>query len=70
MWGIVEVSVEQFEVQFTLLEESGDAGRIPFEVVDFLQDFKLEFVVGSDIPGGESPRSGRSGYLQRRWMMR
>ncbi len=64
------MSVEQLEVQFTLLEESGDVGRIPFEVVDFLQDFRLEFVVGSNIPGSENPRSGRSGCLRRRWMMR
>ncbi len=63
------MSVEQFKVQFTLLEESGDVGRIPFEVIDFLQDFRLEFIVGSDIPGCENPGRRRSGCLRRHWMM-
>ncbi len=63
------MSVEQLEVQFTFLKESGDVGRIPFEVIDFLQDFGLEFIVGSGIPSGENPRSGKSGCLQRHWMM-
>ncbi len=61
--------VEQLEVQFTLLEESGDVGRFPFEVINFLQDFRLEFVIGSDIPSSENPGSGRSGCLWRCWMM-
>ncbi len=64
------MSVEQLEVQFTLLEESGDVGGILFEVVDFYQDFRLEFIIGSDIPSGENPRSRRSGCLWRCWMMR
>ncbi len=58
------MSIEQLEVQFTLLEESGDVSRLPFEVVNFLQDFRLEFIVGSDISGGENPRSRRSGCLR------
>ncbi len=69
MWGVEEVSVEQFKVQLALLEESGDVIRIPFEVVDFLQDFRLEFIVGGNISGGENPGSRRSGCLQRCWMM-
>ncbi len=63
------MSVQQLEVQFTLLEESGDVIRIPFEVIDLLQDFRLEFIIGSDIPSGENPGSGRSGCLWRHWMM-
>ncbi len=65
MGGIEVVAIEHTEVQFALLEEAGDVVRIPMEVVDFFQDFRLEFVVGSDIPSGEDPRSGRSECLRR-----
>ncbi len=60
LWGgVLEVSVEQFEVQFALEEESGDVVRIPFEVVNFLQDFRFEVVVRGNIPIGENPGNWR-----------
>ena len=68
MRGIEVVAIEHAKVQFALLEEAGDVIGIPMEVVYFFQDFGLEVIVGSGVPGGENPRSGRSGCLQRRWL--
>ncbi len=52
MGRVVEVLVEQAEVQFALLEEAGDVVRISMEVVNFLQDFRLELVIRGSLSGG------------------
>ncbi len=70
MRGVEEVAVEYAEVQFTLLEESGDVVRIPVEVVDLFQDFRFELIVGGDMSGGEYPWCRRSGCFWRSWMAR
>ncbi len=64
------MSVEQFEVEFTLLEEAGDVIRIPVEVVDLFQDLGFELVVRGNVPLSEYPWCGRSGCFWRCWMTR
>ncbi len=62
------VSIEYAEVQFALLEETGDVVRIPVEVVDLFQDFWFKLVVGGDMPSGKYPRCWRSRCFWRSWM--